>query len=278
MKAVLVAVCVLVTAANTALAGGYRYYRPVVTKVIRQQDVFIEQPDVFVIQNNNPAPLVAQGDTSFRSGSAYGGVQQSVLPFFDPNPYLRQSLALVQAANETASQQFQRTSALADKIAASQSLAVEIQSRGQAAEAILRAAGLPTVGQSNQSTFGVVITRDLNGNVQVTQLAEDQATQYAEQQYTPSPQRDNTPSPPNTRSLALTTQFCGKCHAESLASPKGAFYLGTSNRVVQVMRQSYSEIQSALQGNMPPAGEPQPTADQRQQILAEISSITGAVQ
>lgn len=238
-----------------------------VAPVVVAQDV----PDVYVVQNNNPAPLVAQGNTLYRSGGV--GLQSAVLPFFDPNAYFQQELELQRAANQTAAMRVDRTNALVERIAALQAPALETFARGQAASMVLSAAGLDDPTSQAQS-LGVVITRDSSGQVVVTQISPDQAQAVAQGQYQRTSQVQASDAPVSS-AWPVTQQFCGSCHGQNRGTPpSGGFYIGDTEMVASVMRDEWFALTNAVSnGTMPPASSPQPSREQRAQILDELQQI-----
>jgi len=269
------AITITLAAVTPAFAGGYRYYRPTYTKVIKEQAVVVQQPDVFVIQNNNPAPIAAQGETVYRSGVAVGGYQQTALPLFDPQSYFAQSIELAKAVNQTAALQSQRTDALVDRLLTAQSATVETLARGEAAARVLQAAGIATVGQQQQQSLGVVITRDQAGQLQLLQLAPEAAEGYASRATTQHQAAAEQPQPGEaTPSAPLIAKFCGACHGPQLASPRGSLYLDTRPQSVRVIAEEFGMIRDRLLSDMPPADSPQPTQAERQAMLAELTMLT----
>lgn len=278
MKQFLVVPIIALAAVTPTFAGGYRYYRPSYTKVVREQPIIVDQPDVFVVQNNNPAPIAAQGETVYRSGVALGGYQQTALPLFDPQSYFSQSIELAKAVNQTAALQSQRTDALVDRLLTAQSATVETLARGEAAARVLQAAGIATVGQPSQQPLGVVITRDQAGQLQVAQLAPSEAARYSVQvnsNVSAASGRESASARGVAEASQLPTvsRFCGACHGEQLAAPRGSLYLGTSPRSVRVIRDELQAIIDRASSDMPPADSPQPTPQERAQIVAELTSV-----
>lgn len=149
--------------------GNYRtckYIKPYVAPVVKY-----DQTDVFIVQNNYPAPLVGQGFTGYAST---GGYQQSVLPFFDPNRYLNGALELQKATQETFAIGSNRADSLAQKFAEIQAPAVEHLARGEAGERLLRAAGLTSAEFKSGHSNAVVVSRDSYGRLQVVPLDPSQ--------------------------------------------------------------------------------------------------------
>ena len=275
MKQFLVVLIIALAAVTPTFAGGYRYYRPSYTKVVREQPIIVDQPDVFVVQNNNPAPIAAQGETVYRSGVALGGYQQTALPLFDPQSYFSQSIELAKAVNQTAALQSQRTDALVDRLLTAQSATVETLARGEAAARVLQAAGIATVGQLQAQSLGVVITRDQAGQLQVLQLAPEAAEAYASRATTRQQAAAEQPQPGEaTPSAPLIAKFCGACHGPQLASPRGSLYLDARPQSVRVIAAEFGMIRDRLLSDMPPADSPQPTQAERQAMLAELTMLT----
>jgi len=276
MKQLATMLTVALAAVTPAFAGGYRYYRPTYTKVIKEQPIIVDQPDVFVVQNNSPAPIAAQGETVYRSGVALGGYQQTALPLFDPQSYFAQSIELAKAVNQTAALQSQRTDALVDRLLTAQSATVETLARGEAAARVLQAAGIATVGQPSQQSLGVVITRDQVGQLQVLQLAPEAAEAYATRAATTQQQAAAEQPQPGeaTPSAPLIAKYCGACHGPQLASPRGSLYLDTRAQSVRVIAEEFGMIRDRLLSDMPPADSSQPTQAERQAMLAELTMLT----
>ena len=279
MKQLATMLTISLAAVTPTFAGGYRYYRPTYTKVIKEQAVVVQQPDVFVVQNNNPAPIAAQGETVYRSGVALGGYQQTALPLFDPQSYFSQSIELAKAVNQTAALQSQRTDALVDRLLTAQSATVETLARGEAAARVLQAAGIATVGQPSQQSLGVVITRDQAGQLQVLQLEPEAAEAYASRAATQQQAAAEQPQPGEaTPSAPLIAKFCGACHGPQLASPRGSLYLDARPQSVRVIAAEFGMIRDRLLSDMPPADSPQPTQAERQAMLAELTELAKGAQ
>lgn len=270
MRATLV-ILLMLSLSQTVVAGSpYRViYRD---RIVKQfVPIQVDQPDVFVIQNNNPAALVPQGDTLARVG--VGGYQTAAIPFFDPTSYFSQEQELIKAAEQTQLLRIQSTQQLMQKVLELQAPSLEIAARGQAASAILSAAGLNQSLQT-QSVQGVVITRDQNGQVQVLQLDTHQVQQYLQhphpvlkQPYQPTPQQN----------VSLVATYCYQCHGTQKASPSGGLYLGNTPEILDVMRQEKNSIINRVKdGTMPPAGAPSPSPQERQALLAELQQLLGA--
>ena len=240
-----------------------KYVAPVV------QQIVADSPDVYVIQNSYPSPLIPQGSSLYQStGHSYQG---AVLPFMDPNRYFEQELQLLRAANETSAIRSERASALVSRIAELQAPAVERLAAGQAAQMVLQAAGLDPAHNTGGTQQAVVISRDAHGQLQVLPLNAAQVALAMKTQIK-EPIADGAPPPPVA--VGKLTQFCGKCHGIDVAQPKAGFYLGDDLNVAKGMKAKFFEItQQITARKMPPAKEPQPTNEERAAILDEVQSI-----
>ena len=245
--------------------------------VAEQATPVVEKTDVYVVQNNNPAPLVAQGATSYTAT----GYQAAVLPFFDPNAYFEQELQLHKAAERTAALRAERTAALVEKVVQLQAPAVEAVARGQAAAAVLRAAGLDPAHNRGGPT-GVLISRDAAGRVTVTQI-DPQTAQAVVKKTTVATQRTvtrRTKPAVNARGIGTTgtyptvAEYCGKCHGTDRNPPSGGYYIGDSPAVARVLRDTWFELTRRVSdGSMPPAGSPQPSREEKVAIINEIEQM-----
>lgn len=247
------------------------YYRAPVVK----QVVVREQPqNVFVVQNNNAQPLVGAGATAYQPAS----YSSSVLPLFDPTSYLQSSLELQSAVNATNAAAGQRAAQLVETIVRAQAPAVERLAAGQAADMVLKAAGLDPAYNRSGGASGVVISRDAQGKVSVTQIDPQKAAAYAQQ--TDTAIQDGAAGGPVTDlgarpggNLPTVTKYCGSCHGEDLTDPKGGLYLGSSQRVAEVMRDSWFAITDAVTDKtMPQSQAPQPSDQERAAIIDELRS------
>lgn len=223
--------------------------------------------NVYVVNNAaHPAPLVAQGNTLYSASSSY---QAATLPFLDPNNYFQQELQLQRDAASASAQRSERTAALVERIVGLQAPAAQTLAKGQAAQAVLHAAGL-TLPTAPGHMQGVVVTRDAHGAVRVVPLTPEQAAQAATTTPEPEVAANNAPG----GVYPLTTQFCGKCHGTAKTNPGGGFYLGTGAGITPVMRAEWFKITKRISdGTMPPASSPQPTDQQRAKILDELERM-----
>ena len=220
------------------------YYRPVAVPV-----------NVFVVQNNNsPAPLVAQGTTAYASN---GGYQAAVLPLFDPNAYLREAQALLFASNESQRIASLRADELAKTFVALQAPAVERVVAGQAASAVLNAAGLnPRAPNAESSAY--VLSRSTKGVLTVKPLSPERAEQITERA---------RPNIPPQHYTAVQT-FCIRCHADP--NGKGGVNL---NDARSLKTNWFDVTETIIQGKMPPESEKQPNDDERREIITGLQNM-----
>ncbi len=236
-----------------------------VSPVVVQDFAVANTPDVYVIQNNTPTPLVAQGSTGYVANT----YTSNVLPFLDPNVYFQQELALIRAADQTAAARAQRTAALVERVVELQAPAVERAAAGDAAAKILEAAGLATTRKVVGTTNSVVIKTAPDGRLVVEPVILP---------HTPSAPAgvgglDTGPPTPNGVT-PLVTKYCAACHGPGLQDPKGGFYIGPGRDVAKVLRQEWFSVTNKVAaGTMPPQGSPQPTAEERAGILNEIEDL-----
>lgn len=248
---------------TTPLQVNTHHVAPLVVEEVAVVQEVADAPDVYVIQNNTPAPLVAQGSTGYVA-STYGN---NVIPLFDPNVYFQQELALIRAADETAAVRAQRTSALVERVVALQAPAAERIAAGNAAAKILQAAGLSDTKDFVGGTNSVVIRTTPDGQLVV------------EPTKTPVPSAPGVAGPSKAQQKLsggspLVTKYCAACHGNSLQNPKGGFYIGPGEDVARVLRQQWFSVTNRVSvGTMPPQGSPQPTDEERAGILNEIESL-----
>lgn len=232
--------------------------------------------NVYVLQNNYPAPLVGQGSSALVSN---GGYQSLTLPLYDPTAFLSQSLQMVSAGQDYVKLAHSQALASHQRTLELQAPTVERLAAGQAASQVLRAAGLDPAHNTSGQSSAVVISRNADGQLQVLplQAAEAQAitarlststTITSAIATTPQPQAVGTPA-------SLLAQFCGKCHGLDIAAPKGGFFLGDDAETAKGMKAKFYEIAQAVgtDKTMPPANAPQPTDEQRAAILTESAEI-----
>lgn len=241
---------------------------PVVQHVVQQT------PDVYVIQNNNPAPLVAQGSVGYTSTGPQG-FQAATIPLLDPNQYFSQELQLLRAASDANALRSERSAALFQRVAELNAPVAERLAAGQAASMVLQAAGLdPSNKPAALQSSAVVIRRDGAGGVQVQPLTQTQVESLTVRTTAQNVTTPEAPLPSLGGKFPMLSQHCAKCHGTDLAAPKGGFFLGDDDNVSKTMKERFFDIVEAIDSkSMPPADSPQPTDEERAAILNEIQSI-----
>jgi hypothetical protein len=226
MKAILPLLILVLVAPSAADAcnrcgrfgGSCRYFRAPYVAPYRAKAVVkvVQAPDVYVVQNNFPTPLVAQGNTLYQSTGSY---QAALLPFLDPNRYFEQELQLLRAVDQTNSIRSQRASVLIERIVELQAPAVERLAAGQAAQLVLQAAGLdPAHNVGGPTQQAVIINRDAAGRLQVLPLNAEQYRRLESSTTTITEEIgtvdvDRVPDPVAAK-YPLLTQHCGGCHKD----------------------------------------------------------------
>lgn len=242
----------------------------------------VVQPNVFVIQNAGyPAPLVPQGQTLYQSSVGY---QAGAATFLDKDRFFTSEQQLQQGADRYSQLRHARYNESFDRTVAAEAPALEIATRGNAGSQLLRAAGFdPSANAAGFQRQAVALTFDAAGNPSVTPLTQQQAATLKYEQRTVE-RTTTTIVPPaaNEPHLeqaggSLVNKFCAKCHDQSLASPKGGFYIGLDENVVRGMREKWFEITDRVStpgpDQMPPADAPQMTPEEKSQLFNEISAM-----
>lgn len=231
--------------------------------------------NVYVVQNSYPAPLVAQGSTLYQS-TGPASYTSAALPLLDANRYFSQELELLRAADQTQALRSERATRAFERVAELHAPALERIAAGQAAQMVLKSAGLdPAHNASGGGSQAVVISRDGDGRMQVTQLNTEQVQRLT----TTITQKQTVPGLPVSAAPAdgkypTLTTFCSKCHGVDMAEPKGQFYLGEDVNVAKAMKERFFDITRKVSSRkMPPANAPQPSDEQRAAILNEIEQI-----
>lgn len=247
------------------------YRQAVVAPVVQQ---VVQSPDVYVIQNNNPAPLVAQGSVGYTSTGPQG-FQAATIPLLDPNQYFSQELQLLRAASDANALRSERSAALFQRVAELNAPVAERLAAGQAASMVLQAAGLdPSNKPAALQSSAVVIRRDGAGGVQVQPLTQTQVESLTVRTTAQNVTTPEAPLPSLGGKFPMLSQHCAKCHGTDLAAPKGGFFLGDDDNVSKTMKERFFDIVEAIDSkSMPPADSPQPTDEERAAILNEIQSI-----
>jgi hypothetical protein len=215
------------------------YYQPVAA--------IVQQPDVFVVQNNYPQPLAQQGQTVYS--------YQSAAQVYSVNPaeVLRQAADLSRAATATAQIGLQGFNDTARTQLTLQASISEPLARGHAAAQILTAAGLANAGynQQQQSSLALRIYQE-QGQWKVEQqpAAEINARLEASTNDLPPPRQDRS-------NVSLVAQKCAKCHGRDKTAPKGELYLDAGLAIsCETLREAIKRIKSAdPKYRMPPDGQ-----------------------
>lgn len=232
----------------------------VTRKVVKQVVPQANNTDVFVVQNNYPQPLIAQGASQYTAG-----YQAAVLPFFDPNAFSASNMELLKQMQGNTAASHTLATSFAERITTLQAPAFQKIATGQAASMVLQAAGFDPA--YNDTSSAVVVTRNKQGQVQVLPLSAAQVQQINQRVET------ELENPVGTVPMtgALSTH-CAKCHGVQLAEPKGGFYIGDDPGVVAGMRNNFFDITNLVSsGKMPP--EASLTTEQKQAVLNEIQQL-----
>ena len=194
--------------------------------------------------------------------------------------WLSQSLQLIRAANDTSALQHERTSSLVERVASLQAPSVEALARGQAAQLVLRSAGLDPHHNTQGQSSAVVISRDANGQVQVLPLEASKVqaiTAAASTTQTTITTTASVTSPDVTPGeYPLFQKFCANCHGVgSTDTPGGGFYIGDDATVAAGMRSRWHDITTSVgkDKTMPKPTAPQPTDQERAGILNELDAM-----
>lgn len=222
---------------------GYRVYhskpvvkvqKQVVERVVEKNHYIPQQTVIF----NNAYPAAAPGNTSYQSfASAYAPSANGLI-----------ALASQQAEASSA------VAALASQQAASEASLAALQIERDKIVAIsehLRA-GLQGSGAGGGSQTLVL---QIGADGSVRQVTPQQVT----------PDRAQQPLPQGS----IIAEKCGKCH--SGAQPKGEFYLDGQNAVSDSAFRL--AVEKVATGEMPPASEPELSADEKSAILEELLSL-----
>ncbi len=233
-------------------------------KVVKAVQPIAVPQATYVIQNNYPQPLVAQGTTSYAS-TAPTGYQAAVLPLFDVNRYLHDQQQLSLALNKTQALGMSQVQKIAERVAEIQAPALEAQSRGQAAAMVLDAAGLRHAGE--RSTSAIVIERH-GAETTIRPLTRQEVArlQFGGEPTEPAEGADEHAATPT-----LLGRFCASCHGEDVAQPKAGLYLSYDANYGETLRARLADILYQVdQQKMPPATAEQPTAEEREALKSEI--------
>lgn len=248
-----------------------RYYKPTYYAPAYQAvAAVVQQPDVFVVQNNYPAPIAAQGQT------VYG--YQSAVSAYSVNPaeVLRQAAALSQAATATAQLGLTGFNQTAQTQLTLQAQITEPLARGHAASQVLSAAGLSQPFTQQQS-LALRIYQDGN-QWKVEQQAAPHVNARIEasvgngvQPVQPRPSGEPPPIPQQERSTSVVAQKCAKCHGLDKAEPKGGLFLDAGHGInCDSFREAIKRVKSSDPAiRMPPDGglTPQEAGDLLDELI-----------
>ena len=203
--------------------GRFRGCKYCYNQAVAVTPVVYQQPSVFVVQNNIPAPsalLAQQGNT------LYGYQQAASAYYVNPAEVIRQAAELSRAATATASIGLAGFNQTAQQQLALQAAISEPLAKGQAAAQVLSAAGLSQPSAfTQQQSFALEIYQS-NGRWQVKQADPQQVNAQAQSEIVPQAPPEQ---PPSTSSvLALK---CAKCHGLTLAEPKGGVFLDAAHKI-----------------------------------------------
>ena len=243
-----------------------RYYKsPVAIKQVVVPAAVVKQADVFVVQNNYPPAIAAQGNTVY--GQAYGYQAAAQAYFVNPAEVLRQSAELSKAASATATIGLSGYSQLANTQLALQASISEPLARGHAASQVLTAAGFTAPAAQTQS-LALKITQNASGQWQV--ISAD-PVQVNAQVSAALGAESVPPAPQAPTSNSVIAQKCSRCHGLNLTEPKGATYLDAGHKL------SCDAVVKALKmiksGKMPPPDAQPLTANEKGLILDELLTL-----
>jgi hypothetical protein len=222
------------------------------------KDYVHKEGDKFLLVNNvyPTSSLIGQGNTSYTSS-----FQQQLLPFLDPNKYFAQEQLLQGDLDALSARRHERYTALANFTLSSQKEALILSARGQAAEAILTAAGLTTTSKGHSQA--ILLQRDAHGRLEVKHLDNQEKVDEGVEREAPN------------KNTSLVARFCGDCHGTQLSAPEGDFFLGNDPGLLDDLKTFYLDIEERVVDlkNMPPVkAKDQPTEEERKELMKEIKS------
>lgn len=243
-----------------------RFQSHVVEKVVAAPvvatPVVQHQQPLFVVQNNYPQPLAVQGQT------VYGGSYQQIAASLtmDASAYLagaqalqRDTLATLKAGQDAASDAFHSVLSL-------QATVAEPLARGEAAERVLRAAGLsaPTAGQ----TLALKITQTHDGQWQVENASAEQVNNAAKESAGHHP-KPPVPEPNGGQQRSLVAEKCASCHGLELSAPKGGLYFDADHPLDP--GPAIQALKAVQNGTMPKGATL--SDDEFEQLTAELLAL-----
>lgn len=229
----------------------------VATPVVQQQ-----QP-LFVVQNNYPQPLAVQGQT------VYGGSYQQVAASLtmDASAYLagaqalqRDTLATLKAGQDAASDAFHSVLSL-------QATVAEPLARGEAAERVLRAAGL-SASPAGQ-TLALKITQTSDGRWQVENATPEQVTDAANEAVGHNHPKPPVPKNGGGQQRSLVAAKCASCHGLELSAPKGGLYFDADHPLDPGL--AIQALKAVQNGTMPKGATL--TDQEFEQLTAELLAL-----
>lgn len=196
-----------------------------------------KSPDVFVVQNNYPAPNGAAALLAQQGSTVYQGGYQSAAQAYALNPadVIRQASELTKAAQLLAGDGLKGFNQVASTALALQASSAEPLIKSKAAVDVLNAAGLSQQLTQPQS-LAIRISRGSDGQWQVTQADPAAVSERLEVKVEPkSPAPMVTPEveiqPASSAKPSVINAKCGSCHGLNLTEPKGGIYLGSEHKL-----------------------------------------------
>jgi hypothetical protein len=236
------------------LGNRCRYYKPTYYAPAYQPVAVVKSPDVFVVQNNYPQPIAAQGNTVY-------GYQTAVSAYaVNPAELFRQAQGLAQASTATTQLAITGFNQMANTQLTLQAQITEPLARGHAASQVLSAAGLSQpFNQQQQQSLALRIYSDTNGQWKVEQQVNAQieaSVGNGVQPVQPAPTRDPPSIPSGEQSNSMVAQKCARCHGLTKTEPKGGVFLDAGHRVnCDIFREAIRRIKSNDPAiRMPPDG------------------------
>lgn len=219
-------------------------------------------PEVFVVQNNYPAPnggaaiLAQQGATIYQPN----GYQQAAQAYLvNPADVLRQAAELTRAAQKLAGDGLNGYQQTVTSALTLQSTLAEPLIRSQAAAQVLSAAGL-NQPPAQQQSLALRITRGLDGQWQVSQADAAQITAKVEQKI------EARPTEQVSSEASVLSAKCASCHGKELTQPKAGLYIDAGIKLD--CKTALKSLQLIKSGKMPKDGTLTP--EEKGAILDEL--------
>lgn len=229
--------------------------------VVKAIPVAQRQDQVIVIQNNNPLPIAAQGQSYYSSSYQLAAAQYAV----DPAVVLQQAYQLTQGAQTLAAAGLTGFESIATTQLHAQASVTERLAKGIAAEKVLQAADLDTAHIQQSQTLALQIYRDASGKWQVEGVSPKEAAEVTKS-VVPTPPTQEQPTP--TSSILATR--CAKCHGLQLASPKAGVYLDGGHPLSGAL--IVKSLQQVRDDKMP-KDEPKLSAQEKGQLMEELLGL-----